>query len=139
MNELNELDEDISFIQIENPNGNIDWSINVVDLPDNSSHKIRATYGTDYYMVDVTKEALFCFKSYGELIIPMHYSFNEYFGDPTPNQIKKLVIEINDKVHTFGEYRQADIFLPLDNNINCSPVQLPQPMGPANAMEVVTI
>jgi hypothetical protein len=132
---MDDLDEDISFIQIEDAVVTYpDWNSEVIN-PGESSYNIRARYGTDEHMIDVTKELLFCFKSYDELVILRNYVLNDYFGDPVPNQVKKLVIEINGKTHIFNEYRNLDIYLWLDSG----DVLVPKPSVQLNSPEIITI
>ena len=76
---------------------------------------VKATYGIDNEMIDVTKLVHEKLIKHNNLIIPSNCNFNEYFADHVPGKIKFLILEINNKKHILREGKIVnEITYPID-------------------------
>lgn len=80
----------------------------------NKEYDIKATYGSSVTKINVGKQILSHFRTCNRIIIPKNSDFNNYFGDPCPNVIKHLFLEINGEKYTIGEKRSIDLSFDLD-------------------------
>jgi hypothetical protein len=71
--------------------------------------KLKVSYGSDSYKIDVTDIFLNSFNIKGlNINIPQDISFNDTFGDPHKGQIKKLFVAKSGVTYVISEKRSTD-------------------------------
>ena len=84
--------------------------------------KFNALYGTSNHYIDVTAKIYECFVNNNCIHIPEKCKFNDYFGDPSENIPKTLIIIINNTISVLNndyicDYRlNKSMFIIPENN-----------------------
>lgn len=83
-------------------------------LLDNQNIKLQAYYGNTKKFIDITNKLSENFISNNCLFIPKNTGFNNYFGDPLPNIVKKIVINYKNNIYEIPENTESDFQILLD-------------------------